>query len=77
MTGKGLAAELDGLEQASGQRFKIDVLYGDQPEVLDAILRARERGVSPKAIGEKIGVSRNAVESWLEHQESLERQESE
>lgn len=74
---KGLAAELDGLEQASGQRFKIDVLYGDQPDVLDAIKRAAERGVSPDVIGKKIGVSRNAVENWLERQESSERQESE
>jgi hypothetical protein len=58
-----------------GRNFRLQELFGDQPEVLDAVRTLRARGVSYRSIGKKIAevtghyVSPNSVQNWLEYDE--------
>lgn len=66
------------LEAASnrpyGSQSKIDLLYGDRPEILEAIKSARvDKGLSTRVIADTLSqqgvpISRNAVEAWLKKQ---------
>jgi len=68
-----LVAALDAAT-TGGNTLKIDSLYGDQPDVLAAIKRARDRGNGPAGIAARLNVdlaargeriSKDAVETWL------------
>jgi hypothetical protein len=70
-----LVAALDGATgtQLGSHVYKIDAYYGDQPDVIDAVIRARQRGNSYAALGriltnpEKgVIIRAGAVKSWLE-----------
>jgi hypothetical protein len=73
-----IVAALDSaLPTAGGQRPKLLVLYGDRPEVLEAVVRARtSRGLSYEAIAKVLtknapegeSVSAGAVKKWLDAQ---------
>jgi hypothetical protein len=58
-----------------GREFRVLELFGDQPEILDAVRTLRARGVSYRSISKKITevtghyVSANGVQNWLEHDE--------
>jgi hypothetical protein len=75
-----LTAALDALEMSgdNGKRMKIDVLFGDRPDVLDSIRRARrDRRVTFVEIAKKLSaaapieVGATAVASWL-HSQGIE-----
>jgi|694.fasta_scaffold07683_5 hypothetical protein len=65
---------VDALDSELAQKdnvLKIDRLFGDQPDVLDAIRRARARGVSASSIArllstDEVPVSESSVRTWLQ-----------
>ena len=69
-----LAAELDELSTGeTTSQGKVERWFGDRPDVLDAIRRARARGVPYAAIAKKLStpdryLSDKAVKSWLDRQ---------
>jgi hypothetical protein len=72
-----LTAALDALEMSgdNGKRMKIDVLFGDRPDVLDSIRRARrDRGTTFVQIARTLSaaspmkVNEKAVAGWLRSQ---------
>lgn len=78
MTAKKTSELVAALDSAIGTTlgthvYKIDGYYGDQPDVIDAVIRARQRGNSYAALAriltnpEKgIIIRSGAVKSWLE-----------
>jgi hypothetical protein len=75
-----LTAALDALDLSddNGKRMKVDVLFGDRPDVLDSIRRARrDRGTTFVQIARTLSaaapmrVSEKAVASWL-HSQGIE-----
>ena len=58
-----------------GRRFRMLELFGDQPDVLDAVRTLRKRGVSWRSISKKIHevtghyVAPNAIMNWVDHDE--------
>lgn len=71
---EALIAALDNTPARHGRSpFKLDVLFGDQPRVLEAVVRNHERGASPRDIAAELSaflpegesISDAAVESWL------------
>jgi len=58
-----------------GRRFRMLELFGDQPDVLDAVRTLRKRNVSWRAISKKIHevtghyVAPNAIMNWVDYDE--------
>lgn len=71
MMPKDLIAELKAAGRSTGgTRSKIDVLFGDQPDVLEAIRAARANGASHATIARILSsddqsVKEGAVRNWL------------
>jgi hypothetical protein len=66
-----IVAALDSELSQKDNVLKIDRLFGDQPDVLDAIRRARARGVSASSIARLLStddmtLSESSVRTWLQ-----------
>jgi len=57
----------------SGHKLRIEELFGDRPDVLEAIIAARKRGLSSRVIADVLSaegekVADGAVTNWLRSQ---------
>ena len=74
-TADPLVAALDAINEPSrgGKPLKVVELFGDRPDVLDAIVRMRARGLSFRQIADAITanghpITEGAINKWLSRQ---------